>query len=207
MKNQICIKMLLWMSALLLTLPACQFQETGLRKLPIEISQTNAQDVDVDLVVKQVQDRVQEALPKSYLMAFSFRGRCQDLPGLRGEIGLHFVQVKTLPLHQQVLAAFASVDTKQGTLEIQTRDFSDRYWSTDRLLPQNVSIAKEIAQVAYQHITDLGILDCDVTLSCVGNKEGIWYVLCTEPGSGPTGSRLCEFEIHAATGRIVDITQ
>lgn len=106
-----------------------------------------------------------------------------------------------------MLVAFASVDTIQEVLEVQTRDFSDRYWSTDPLLPQNVSVAKEFAQVAYRHITDLGILDCDITMSCVGNKADVWHVLCTEPGSGPTGSRLCEFEIHAETGQIVDISQ
>lgn len=206
MRNQIRIK-ILWMSALLLALSACQFKEAELRELPIEIFQTNARDVDVDLIVKQVQDRVQETLPKSYLMAFSFRGRCRDLPGLRGEIGLHFVQVKTLLFHRQVLVAFASVDTIQETLEVQTRDFSDRYWSTDPLLPQNVSVAKDVSQVAYRHIADLGILDCDVPLSCVGNKEDIWHVLCTDPGSGPTGSSLCEFEVNTATGQIVDVSQ
>lgn len=206
MRNQARIRMLLWTSVLLLVLSACKFQETELTGLPIEIL-ANAQDVNVDIIVGQTQDRVQEILPHSYLVAFSFRGRCQDLPALRGQIDLHFVQVKSFAFHRQVLVAFASVDTIQGTLDVQTRDFSDRYWSTDPLLPQDVSVAKEISQVAYQHIADLGILDCDVTLDRVGNTADVWHVLCTEPGSGPTGSQLCEFEINTATGQIVDTSR
>lgn len=207
MRNQMRIKILLWMLVLSLALSACKFQETELRELPIEIFQTNAQDVDVNLIVRQVQDRVQETLPNSYLVAFGFTGRYQELPGLRGEMVLDFVQVKTFLVHQQVLAAFTSVDTIQGTLEIRTKDVSDYYWSTNPLPPQNVAVAREVSQIAYRHITDLGILDCDVTLSCVGNKVDIWHVLCTEPGSGPTGSHLCEFKIQAATGQIVDASQ
>lgn len=207
MRNQMRIKILLWMLVLLLALSACKFQETELRELPIEIFQTNAQDVDVDLIVRQVQDRVQETLPNSYLVAFGFSGRCQDLPGLRGEMVLDFVQVKTFFLHRQVLAAFTSVDTVQGTLEIWTKDVSDYYWSTDPLLLQDVSVAREVSQMAYRHITNLGILDCDVAMDCVGNQRDIWHILCTEPKSGPGGHRLCEFEINAKTGQIVDTSQ
>jgi hypothetical protein len=208
MRNQARIKMLWWTSVLLLVLSACKFkfQEMELTELPIETS-ANAQDVNVDIIVRHTQDQVQEVLPRSYLVAFGFTGQCQELPALRGQMDLEFVQVKSFTFHRQVLVAFASVDTIQGTLDIRTRDFSDRYWSTDPLPPQNVSVAKEISQVAHQHITDLGILDCDVTLSCVGNKVDIWHVLCTEPGSGPTGSHLCEFEINAVTGQIVDANQ
>ena len=206
MRNQARIRVLLWASVLLLVLSACQFQETELTGSPIDLL-ANAQDVDVDVIVEHTQGRVREVLPRSYLVAFSFRGRCQDLPALRGRIDLHFVQVKPFVFRRQVLVAFASVDTIQGTLDVLTRDFSDRYWSTDPLLLQDVSIAKEVSQVAYQHLTDLGILDCDVTLDRVGNTADVWHILCTEPGSGSTGSQLCEFEIGTSAGQIIIIDQ
>jgi hypothetical protein len=207
MRNQVQIKILLWVSILLLALSACKFQETESRALPIEISPTGTQDVDVDFIVRQVQDLVQDTLPNSYLVALGFAGRCRDLPGLRGEIVLDFVQVKTFLFHRQVLAAFTSVDTVQGTLEVWTKDVSDYYWSTDLLLPQDVSVAREVSQMAYRHITDLGILDCDVVMDCVGNQRDIWHILCTEPESGPGGRRLCEFEINAKTRQILDTSQ
>ncbi len=204
MRNWWRIQILLCASVLLSALAACRFQETDLAGLPIEVSQADTQSVDVGVIVENVQAQVQKVLPGAYLTAFAFTGQCQGLPELHGQVHLQFVRVKSFLFYQQVLVALASVDTIQETLEIQTRDFSDYYWSTDPLLPQDVSVAKEIANIAHKHIAGLGIPACDVTLSNMGQT---WHVLCTEPGSGPTGSRLCEYEIDAATLQIVTANQ
>jgi hypothetical protein len=70
-------------SILLLALSACKFQETESRELPIEISPTGAQDVDMDLIVRQVQDLVQDTLPNSYLVGLWCINR--PLLGANGE--------------------------------------------------------------------------------------------------------------------------
>lgn len=204
MRNQERIQLLLCVVTLLSASAACSFQETDLTGLPVEISQANAQDVNIDIIVENVQEQVQMVLPEAYLSAFAFTGQCQGLSELHGQVHLEFVQVESFPFYQQVLVALTSVDTIQETLEIRTRDYSDYYWSTDPLPPQDVSVAREIANIAHKHIADLGIPDCDVTLSSVGQT---WHVLCTEPSSGPAGSRLCEFEVDAATGQIVTAHQ
>jgi hypothetical protein len=200
MRDQERIQPLLCVLALLSALAACNFQETDLTELPVEISQADAQGVNVDVIVENVQKQVRMILPEAYLTMFVFTGRYQGLPELHGQVHLQFVQVESFPFYQRVLVALTSVDTVQETLEIRTRDYSDRYWSTEPLPLQDVSIAREIADIADKHIADLGIPDCDVTLSSVGR---IWHVLCTQPGSGPVGSHLCEFEIDAATGQIM----
>jgi len=200
MRNQERRQILLCASALLAALAACNFQESNLTGLPVEVSYANAQGVNVDVMTENVQRQVQRVLPEAYLTSFNFAGQCQGLPDLHGQVHLEFVQVESFPFYQRVLVALTSIDTVQETLEIQTRDYSDYYWSIEPLPPQDLSIAREIADIANKHIADLGILDCDVTLSSVGQT---WHVLCTEPGSGPAGLRLCEFEIDAATGQIV----
>jgi len=90
MKNQVRIRVLLWVSVLLIVLSACQFQETELTGLPVEIS-TNTQDVNVEIIIRHTHEQVEEILPHSYLVAFGFVGRLQDLPALRGQMDLEFV--------------------------------------------------------------------------------------------------------------------
>ena len=201
MRNQLSIRILLCMLVLSSTLAACisKSQEVDLTGLPVEISKAGTQEINVDVIIESALQQVLKCLPEAYLSSFVFTGYCQDLSELRGRVELNFVQVQVTPLKQRVWVAFASVDTVQQTLDVQIRDHSDYCWSTEPLLLQDISAAREVADIAYTQIAALGISDCDATLT---RLDRTWEVVGTEPGSGPAGPRECEFEIDASTRQI-----
>lgn len=202
MKTQRLIRVMSCMLVLSSSLIACRagFEEVDLVGLPAAVSEPTGQEVAVSVVIEGALQQVQLLLPEAYLRSFVFTGKCQDLPELRGQVKPDFVQVKLGLLRRRVTVALVSVDTIQQTLTVRVRDHSAYYPSTERLSMQEISSAKDVAGVAYEHIRTLGLSDCDVTLT---RLEDAWHVLCTEPGSGPAGPRLCEFEIDAATEQIV----
>ena len=195
MNNRHGIRMILYITTCLLLLTACHFQESEMTGKSIDILDPNTQEISIETIIKNSQQEVHAILPRAYLSAFSFTGQCQDLPKLHGQVHMTFVQVRSFLFYQQVVVAFVSVDTVQETLEIQTQDLSHHYWSTESMSIQEASAIAEVAEIAYQHLTELGIEDCDVTLSSMNQN---WHVLCTEPNSGTTGARLCTFWIDAS---------
>ena len=206
MKTQQLIWGLLYMLILSLVLIACQtgFKEIDLVGMPATVSDSTRQEVDIGVVVEGALQQAQLLLPEAYLRSFEFIGRCQDLPELRGQVKLDFVQVQPGLLRQRVMIAFVSVDTIQQTLTVRVRDHSAYYPSTECLSMQEISNFKDVAGVAHEYIRALGVLDCDVT---VIRLENSWLVVCTEAGSGVLGPRVCEFEIDASTRQIITTEQ
>ncbi len=195
------VKTALCIPAFLLLLSGCnRFQETELVGLPVGVSLANSQEIDIGTIVENTQLQVESMLPGAYLNGFGFYGPCQGLADFHGRISLSFVQVHRILLFPKMFVAFADVDTTRRTLDIETHDFSALYPNTTYLSPESISAAREIAGIAYKHITDLGMQDCDVALVRLSQT---WHVSCTEPGSGPVGPSLGNFEIDAETWRIV----
>ena len=185
----------------LITLPclvACapKFREVDLADLPVTISRPNAQEVDVDVVIENARQKVQEILPGAYLNFFSFTGRCQNLPEMRGRIYMDFIQVRPALPRQRVLIASVSVDTMQQTMEIRTRDYSAYYWSTEPLILEGLKV-KEVANLLHEYISISGLSDCIVVLAR-GSTNGPWTVRCGPPDQ----VFLACLEIDPVTGEI-----
>ncbi len=188
---------------LVCSLAACttRFEPIELTALPVSVSQPGSQEVDVEVVLASVKSRVQEILPDAYLEFFGFSGDCQELPHLRGVINLTFDQVKRGLTRRQVLSASASVNTVEGTMDLDFADLSSYYISSSPLVLQEGLPVKEIARLASENIIKLGVAPCDVHLTRLGGRDA-WLVECTAPGSGPLGPRKCLFEIDPFTGQV-----
>lgn len=185
----------LWLS---LVLAACtsRFQEIKVTNVPVTVFKPGTQDVDVSVVLESVTQRVRETLPGAYFQGVVFSGRCPDLPRLQGKLILTFVQVQVAIPRQQVVLATASIDTVQQTMDLHYENVSSFYPSTKRRTLSGDHSIKEIAAIAHRHITELGLSDCDVTLTQLDDS---WDVRC-----GPLGSFIqkCRFEI--VNGEIKD---
>lgn len=188
---------------LLLLLSACtygfQFQDVKVTDVPINVLNPGTQEVNVDVVFATVTQRVHETLPKAYFQGMVFSGRCQDLPRLQGKLILVFTQVRTAIPRQQVVRATASVDTLRQAMDLYYEDVSNFYPSTKRRTFSGDRPIKEIAAIAYQHITELGLCDGDVTLTQLNDS---WEVRC---GSLSDFVQKCRFEIE--DGKIRDSTR
>jgi len=192
---------LCWLlTACLLTACIHRFEPVKLTGLPVDVSQPDAQEVDVDLIFTNAESRAKKVLPESYLTFLGFSGSCHELPRLRGTIRFWFTEVRGI-LGRQVLLASVSVNTISETMSLEILDISDYYPSIVPLRLQGSLPITEIAAIAYNHIISLGLSECDVGLSRLRDS---WLVECTFPGSGLLGHRLCEFEIDPFTGQVRD---
>lgn len=198
MKNLWLVQALLCILLTPLCLAGCapKFGEVDLTDLPVAVSQPSAQEVDVDVVIENARQKVQEFLPGAYLSFFSFTGKCQNLPELRGQINMNFIQVQPAFPKQRVLMASASVDTAQQTMELRVKDYSTYYWSTEPLILEGLKV-KEIANLLHEYISASSLSDCTVVLAR-GNTNGPWTVRC-----GPPDQVFLEcLEIDPTTGEI-----
>lgn len=202
MKAQSLATALCWLW-LVCSLATCttRFEPIELTALPVNVSQPGAQEVDVELVLASVEGRVREILPNAYLEFFGFSGACQELPHLHGIINLGFDQVRRGLARRQVLSASVSVNTVEGTMDLDFADYSSYYVLTSPLLLQDSLPVREIAVLAYETIIRLGVAPCDVNLTWSGTRDA-WLVVCTAPGSGSLGPRQCVFEIDPFTGQV-----
>jgi len=194
----------LWLIGLL-TACTAGFEPIELTTLPIRVSQPDAQEIDVGVILVSAESQIQRVLPDAYLEFFGFSGDCQALPYLRGTINLGFIQVRGI-VRQQVLAASASVDTIKGEMDLRFFDHSPYHVSTTPLSLQDSLPVKKIAMLAYGNIIRLGVAPCDVNLTRSGGRDA-WLVVCTAPGSGSLGPRQCEFEIDSLTGQVYGVRQ
>ena len=194
-----------WVFYLLLVLlpvTACapRFDSAQISELPVAVSQSGSSAVDMGVVLTGTQYVVRQALPNAYLNSLTFLGECRSLSQLHGEINLGFVEVRRGILRQRVLSGLVSIDTVGKTMNIRFADHSPYYPSTTILKLQEGLTFEEVAAIAQEQLTSLGIARCDVTMNRFQDR---WYVLCTMLGSGPLGHRNCEFEIDSSTGQVV----
>jgi len=178
----------LWLSLLLFACTS-RFQDVEMTNVPVNVFEPGTQEVDVDTVLETVAQRIHETLPEACFQGMVFSGRCQDLPRLQGKLVLVFVQVQVGIPKRQIVRATASVDTVQQTMDLHYEDVSDFHPSTKRRTLNGDRLIKEIAAIAHWHITELGLSDCDVTLTQLDDS---WDVRC-----GPLNNfvQKCRFEI------------
>ena len=188
----------LWLSLLLFACTS-RFQEVKVTNVPVTVFKPGTQNVDVSVVLEDVTQRVHEMLPGAYFQGMVFSGKCQDLSRLHGKLVLVFVQVQAAIPKRQVVRASASVDTVRQTMDLHYEDVSDFYPSTKRRTLNGDRSIKEIAAIAHRHITELGLSDCDVTLTQLDDS---WDVRC-----GPLNNfvQKCRFEI--VSGEVKDIVK
>ncbi len=206
MKIKTLIQCVFWSLLVSLLVPACvpRFETIRMTGLPASVSQPGTPGVDVGTVLANARYQVQQVLPNSYLASFTFSGKCEGLPGLHGTINLRFIQVRSGILRRQVLSGAASVNTIEETMDLRFEDISAYYPSTVPLvLDDGLSVA-EVGTIAHKYIATLELPNCDVILT---RLEETWLVVCTQPGSGVLGPRVCEFEIDALTGQIITAEQ
>lgn len=168
--------------------------------VPVTIFKPGTQDIDVQIALDTVQDRVQRMLPGAYFNLMVFSGKCQDFPQLRGKLVLVFVQVSPAIPRPRVVKAVASIDTVQQTMDLHLKDVSDNYPSTRHRRLSDDPPFKEVSDIAHGHITKLGLVDCDVTITQLDDNS--WDVRC-----GPLHNfvQQCHFEI--VTGEVRDIEE
>jgi hypothetical protein len=187
-----------WGLCLVLFLSACApaFQEVRVADVPVKVYKPGTQDVDIDIVWESVTKKLGEMLPGAYFQGMVFSGKCQDLLKLQGKLVLVFAQVRPAIPQQRVVRATISVDVTKQTMGIHLKDESNFYPSTRRLALDSGLSVKEVAAIAYQHIIESGLSDCDVTLS---QSDRTWDVRC-----GPLDNFVqeCRFEIDASSGAI-----
>jgi hypothetical protein len=151
-------------------------------------------------IVQSVESRVHEELPAANLVGINFQGPCQNLPGLQGAIHLEFAQKRMGMLRTEYWVGLANVDTSTQMLSLRYRDWSDHPLTADPMSLDKGLSMPEIAVLAHKHIEQREVGDCEVTLGHFGKS---WHVLCTPPGSGAVGRRLCEFQLDATTGEVI----
>lgn len=190
---QICVSL-----CLLSLLSACtsKFPDTKETGIPITVAKPGTQDIDVDVVFENAVQIVQSTLPGAYFRGMVFSGRCQDLPRLQGRLILVFERVQIAIPRRQVVLATASVDTVAQTMDLYYEDYSDVPVKTRQQTLLNHRLIKEIAAIAHRHINELGLSDCDVTLTQLDES---WDVRC---GALNNLTRKCHFEI--INGKISD---
>ena len=184
-----------------LVLLACtpSFEEKEITGVTVDVVRPGTLQVDFDLVFEAAREQVQSMLPDAYLRAYLFLGQCESLATLEGKFNFDFIQVRPGFPRRRVVSALASVYTVEGVMDVSLLDVSDHYPSTVPLDLDDGLGVREVATIAHEEITYLGLQDCDVVLTPF---DDYWLVVCTTPGSGSLGKRLCEFGIDVATGQI-----
>lgn len=190
--HQFALPRILWgvgLLCLLVTACASRFEETRVADIPVKILRTDIQEIDLDMALEAAKGKAREVLPEAYFQRLVFSGKCRDLPRFQGTLVLVFEQVSSTPFKRQVIIGIASIDTVRQTMNLHFWDESDY----ELHIPQRTFVGTreftKIASLAHSYITELGLDDCDVTLTQMDNS---WDVRC-----GPLGNfvQKCRFEI------------
>jgi hypothetical protein len=176
---------------LYLSLTACapKFPRVKVTDVPVSILNPSTQEVDLDIAFTIAIQKTQEMLPEAYFGGMVFSGRCQALPRLQGTLVLVFARVRSALFKQQIVSGVTSIDTVRQMMSLYYTDRSDYEWyDPPTTFPGNRSF-REIATLAHRHITELGLSDCDITITQMDNS---WDVRC-----GPLENFIqeCRFEI------------
>lgn len=200
MRIQLSYSLGLLLLGFLLTSCLPESQAVNLRNIPIKVSQPDSEEIDIDVVISSAEEEIREKLPDSYFGMLVFTGKCQDLPKLKGRMIVLFKQVKPSLFGQRVLFATASVSTNRSVMDLSIHDETKYYPSTTGLPVVTDNHFKEVANIAYEHIVETGVSQCDVTIT---QSEGMWDIRC-----GPLDNFVqeCHFGIDAVTGRIISAT-
>lgn len=185
--------------SVLLTACVPKFQESKVTNIPVDISNPSTPDVNLDIALEVTQKKIKAVLPDAYFGGMVFSGKCQGLPRLQGKLVLIFAQVRPAFFKQQVVSGVATIDTVKQMMDLNYTDHSDYEWYDSPKTFVGDASFKEIIALTYPHITELGLSECDVTMTQLENS---WDVRC-----GPLENfvQQCRFEI--ANGKITEKTK
>ncbi len=175
--------------SLLVTGCAPQFQEVRVADVSVNVSSPGTQDINLDIALKVAGERIRGVLPAAYFRGMVFSGKWQDLPRLRGRLGLTFEQVRPGLFKHQVVRSEALIDTVRQTMNLYFTDDTEFYPNVRQATFVGHNSFKEIAALAYKRITELGLEDGDVTLTQMDNS---WDVRC---GALENFVQRCQFDI------------
>ncbi len=140
---------------------------------------------------------VASQLPGAYLWGgVALRARCDDLPNLRGQLGLGWIQVHSLffGIDRQLVTANGWIDTDTAQLDVTYADSSRGSWILDRASFPGDEQIRSAAKAAYDYITPLGIPDCVAHISRPRSDYQQWMVTCRPEGQPAT--RACRFRVE-----------
>jgi hypothetical protein len=180
-------------------LVACGKIERRLENIPIVISQSESQGIDIDLVISNAQEEVQKILPNAYLVFFSFVGKWADLPKLEGEIRIDFAQIHKNLFENKTFLAETTVYTSTQTLNLDVRDETEHYPSIEPLVLDGKTIL-EIANILHAYLESTNRCTDTVVLTRV-RTENPWRARC-----GPPEEVLLEsIEIDPESGKVMEL--
>ena len=180
-------------------LTACGISERQLENLPIVISQTESQIVDINQVISNAQEEVQKALPDAYLIFFSFVGQCTNLPKLQGEIRLDFAHIQRSVFGDRSFLGRATIHTFDQTLSFDVKDETEHYPNMEPLALDGNG-TQEIANILHDHLVSKNSCIDTIVLSRV-STESPWLVRC-----GPPDEVFLEcVEIDPENGKITEL--
>jgi len=175
---------------------ACGNGEKQLDNIPIAVSQSETQAVDVDLVIENAHNEVEKILPGAYLTFFSLVAECEDIDELQGEINLDFTQTRLNLLGKRIFIARVTVDTAQQSLRMEVRDETDYYPSIDPLVLQGIGIS-DIASILEAYLDSHDRCGGTIVLARTSTNSP-WRVRC-----GPPDKVFLEcLEIDSVSGEI-----
>jgi len=189
-------------SLLLLLLTSCNRTTEPIDvTVPIQISQSGEEIVDVEFMLVQVKEVLREYLPEGYYRGLVFRGSCADIPNAKGKVVFHFIQVNTpcfLCNKPQILSADAIVDTTLGTFDLKIRDVTNFYPNTEK--------KPEVSNETFEqvlHSVNLEIINLGFDKTCkvdIFQRKDAWGVMC-DPIVDENGIR-CDFDIDKETFKV-----
>jgi hypothetical protein len=178
---------------------ACTSQSlSSVTDAPISILDAETQEISVEVLLNSAQTETEKILPGAYLTFFSFVGHCEDLPQLKGQVMLNFVQESSAVLGTRISIARVSIDTNQQTLNLEAKDETSHYPSTEPL-ELNGKDVKEIAIILHDYLVSTNRCGGTVVLARA-ETNGLWGVRC-----GPPNKVFVEcLEIDPLSGETID---
>ncbi len=179
-------------------LSACtpEFAKFVIRDIPVDVYDPGTQRVNFDRVYQSAQQQVSAKLPNAYFAGMVFSGKCRDLPQLEGELALIFLQVRPGILQHQVLQAIALIDTISGTMDVRFTDESSSYPVLQQETFVGDAAFKDVARIAYGHLSAHNADDYDVTVT---QQQNSWAVRC-----GGRGDFVQQCSFRITDGKIKD---
>jgi hypothetical protein len=173
------------------------FNHVYLTDVPVRIyAEDNSDYPNVDIIREDVQTKVSESIPGAMYKDFLFSGKCSELPAHQGTMLFTFQRVQNYLNGKQVIFVTATVDTRQQTVKIEALDESSFYPNLQQDEPTTEAAFGRITQIAYQHINQLGLSNCNVTIT---QQEDHWDVRC---GAFNDFEQKCWFAINSSTQEI-----
>lgn len=175
-----------------------KFQSVYMTDVPIQTLDPDSEEIDLGTLMVDVQMIIKRMLPGARFRGMVFSGQCKDVSKLRGRLVVDFIQTRDFLNGPQILVATASIDVIQESMTLTILDESTGYPSMVLLPEVTDHQLKEITQIAYRHITEQELDECDVTVT-----QGIdqWDVRC---GSLDDFIQQCRFAIDTVSGAIID---